>query len=51
MAAADFPPDLFALLATEPVRANVYLAVTLTFALTFSVRTWSSLSNVRIAGD
>ena len=34
-AAAAFPPDLFAQLATEPVRATVHLAVTLAFALTF----------------
>ncbi|MGN6672274.1 MAG: sensor histidine kinase [Thermomicrobiales bacterium] len=31
--AADFPPNLFAHLATEPVRANLHLAVTLTFAV------------------
>ena len=32
--ATEFPPNLFAQLATEPVRANLHLAVTLTFALT-----------------
>ncbi|HEX5505103.1 MAG TPA: histidine kinase [Thermomicrobiales bacterium] len=31
--AADFPPTLFALLATEPIRANLHLAVTLVFAI------------------
>ncbi|HET8632081.1 MAG TPA: histidine kinase [Thermomicrobiales bacterium] len=30
---ADFPPTLFALLATEPVSANLHLAVTLVFAI------------------
>jgi signal transduction histidine kinase len=31
--AAAFPPDLFALLATAPIRANLHLAVTLAFAI------------------
>ena len=31
--ASDFPPNLFALQATEPIRASLHLAVTLVFAI------------------